>query len=318
MMTREVSLVAVVRRLTLSVVVVVVVGRVVTVLKPTEDGTVKTGAREDCGRLAVDEEVVVGTTIEGKEVGNGPMTGSGLIVSVIVAVSLDKVTVAVRVMGPAAAEEGADWEEELAGAEDEDAEDEGAEDDDAVTEGAVDCEGKLVLAWEDDDAVAPGWTVTVTVFVPGGTVTVMLLVMRLRLVELAAEEGVDCEEPWGLDCDAAPVEEAADAVVGNKVDTVGADASGDEVGTIPAGIVVRIRLASSMFAHPTITPSIVFIGSAKQAEPAAGQGMIWKAPPLAHVPNPPATHAAWPGVQAEPSVKVAKTLFSPCAARRLA
>lgn len=93
---------------------------------------------------------------------------------------------------------------------------------------------------------------------------------------------------------------------------------GEVVGTMPSGIVPRIRRASAMSAHPTTTPPVTFKGIAKHEVPGALQGVISKAPPSpGQVARPPAMHAAWPGRQADCSVKVAKMLFNSRAARTL-
>lgn len=142
----------------------------------------------------------------------------------------------------------------------------------------MDCAEEAVV---DGDAV-PGpsvLTVTVEVPVPAVTVTVEVLVMRLRAVESVAEDAVLVSE----------ADDAVDdAVAGGPVE----EAPSDVLGTIASGTVPKIRLASATSAQPTITPSVVFMGSAKQAELGSGHGMISNAPPLGHLPRPPATHAA--------------------------
>ncbi len=112
-----------------------------------------------------------------------------------------------------------------------------------------------------------------------------------ELVDAVADDAVDTEVVE------VPVESAVDER---------ADETVDELGTIASGIVPRICLATAILVQPRITPSVVFMGRAKQAVSAARQGMMSKPPVAAHVAIPPATHAVWPALQADCAVKVAK------------
>ncbi|KAH6847279.1 hypothetical protein B0I37DRAFT_397536 [Chaetomium sp. MPI-CAGE-AT-0009] len=118
----------------------------------------------------------------------------------------------------------------------------------------------------DDSVVGVGSTVTVTVPIPLVTVTMAVLV--LRLVEL-------------------PVD----------------DSSVDEPGSIASGMVPRTCLATAISVQPRMAPSVVFIGIAKQALFASLQRRIFQASPSAQVANPPATHATWPCWHADCSVR---------------
>jgi hypothetical protein len=155
----------------------------------------------------------------------------------------------------------------------------------------------------DSGVSASGLMVTVTVSTPADTVivavfvigSVMLLALEVPDVRepLDAEEVLDApaeldavDDPETLD----PAELAAPEELALVDETTPPVA--DAVGTKAAGIVPKIRLASSTLVQPKITPSVVFMGSAKQALPASGQGMISKDSPPAQVPSPPATHAA--------------------------
>jgi hypothetical protein len=146
-----------------------------------------------------------------------------------------------------------------------------------------------------EDAPRSGSIVRVTVTVPDDIVTVAVLVNSS--MEVIGVEALDPAVPDVGVAVTAPVDEA-----------VGSNA----LGTVP-----RIPLATAMSLHPSITPSVVFMGNAKQALP-AGQGMSSKLSPLAQVPMLPAIHAAWPSLQADCAVRVAKiSLYFRASARLL-
>lgn len=156
-----------------------------------------------------------------------------------------------------------------------------------------------VVEGVSDGGANSGSMVKVTVTVPEETVTVAVLVNRGR--ELAEAEVVaPSEEEPGLGAEVAVTASVEDAV-----------------GIRASGIVPRIFLASAMSLQPNITPSVVLIGIAKQALP-AGQGIRSKPWPLAHVPMLPAIQAAWPSLQADCLVRLAKmSLYSRASARLL-
>lgn len=149
-----------------------------------------------------------------------------------------------------------------------------------------------------DGASTTGSMVSVTVTTPDETDAVTVLVNRPMDVT-GAEVLASAEE----------LEPVTEVAVTPPVD--------DEVGRSASGIAPRIPLATSMSLQPKITPSVVFMGIAKQALP-AGQGMSSNPSPLAHVPMLPATHAAWPSLQADCVVNVAKmSLYFRASARLL-
>jgi hypothetical protein len=228
----------------------------------------------------------------------------GSMVRVMVAVLVPKVRVAVRVMGfgRRVAEVGSELSSELVS---------------EVDSGLV---AELVAVLEDrtEDAEAPGSrssveddsealearpddaepvTVgsTITVVVPVGLDTVTTSVLVLRPVWLPAEEELDSkEEPLPT---ADEVALAEDEPVDSEV---------DEAGSMASGIVPKISFAAATSVQPTTDPSVVSMGRAKQAALGARQGKILKPSLPVHLASPPATHATWPSVQADCSVKVAK------------
>ncbi|GAB1317525.1 hypothetical protein MFIFM68171_07735 [Madurella fahalii] len=149
-----------------------------------------------------------------------------------------------------------------------------------------------------DGASTSGSIVRVTVTAPDETDTVTVLVNRSMDVT-GPEVLVSVEE----------LEPVAEVAVTPPVD--------DAVGSSASGIVPKISWATAMSLQPKITPSVVFMGIAKQALP-AGQGISSNPSPLAHVPIFPETHAAWPSLQADRVVKVAKiSLYFRASARLL-
>jgi hypothetical protein len=121
----------------------------------------------------------------------------------------------------------------------------------------------------EDSVVGVGSTVTVTVPIP--LVTVAITVLVLRPVELPVED---------------------DAV--------------DEPGSMASGMAPRTCLATETSAHPTRTPSVMFIGMTMQAVLGTPQRVIFQASPSAQLANPPPMHAVWPRLHADCSVRVAK------------
>lgn len=79
----------------------------------------------------------------------------------------------------------------------------------------------------------------------------------------------------------------------------------------------RTAVASALFQQLTSTPSVVFMGSARHVVPAP-QRVISKAPAALQKPTFPLTHATWPGLQADCSVRPAKMELNAFAASRLA
>ena len=149
--------------------------------------------------------------------------------------------------------------------------------------------------------VRGGSTVTITVPVP--EVVSMTTVVTVPRVE------VDCKESV-LDGDADSVDAVADNALVTEVVEAPVESAVDErvdkLGTIASGIVPRICLATAILVQPRITPSVVFMGRAKQAVSARRQGMMSKPAAPAHVAIPPETHAVWPALQADCAVRVAK------------
>jgi hypothetical protein len=236
----------------------------------------------------------------------------GSMVRVMVAVLVPKVRVAVRVMGfgRRVAEVGSELSSELVS----------EVDSRLVAELVAELVTELVAELEDrtEDAEAPGSrssveddsealearpddaepvTVgsTITVVVPVGLDTVTTSVLVLRPVWLPAEEELDSkEEPLPT---ADEVALAEDEPVDSEV---------DEAGSMASGIVPKISFAAATSVQPTTDPSVVSMGRAKQAALGARQGKILKPSLPVHLASPPATHATWPSVQADCSVKVAK------------
>ena len=157
------------------------------------------------------------------------------------------------------------------------------------------------VAEEGVVVVRGGSTVTYVVPMPE-VVSITTVVMVLR-----AE--VDCEEPV-VDGDAEAVDAVADDALETEVVEApvesAVDERADELGTSASGTVPRICLATAILVQPRITPSVVFMGRAKQAVSAIRQGVMSKPPAAAHVAIPPATHAVWPALQADCAVRVAK------------
>jgi hypothetical protein len=310
-------------------------------VEKTSGGTVNAGggAKVKSG-TCLEDGAAVGSSSEEEEadsVGSAVADASGSIVKVMVAVVVERVMVAVRVM------RSVNWDEEMV---------EGRVDDldrkvevDSKTEvdaelevnaeleeeakvevdAEADVDSKTEVEEKDDDVAVMGSTTTVVVPTPLVTSTVVVLV--LRPVVLAVEKKPDdCEEPALVE-DTNPVDVADETltVVDNSVDAVDealpvADepvpvvaetlAVVDEPGSNnPSGIPPNTCLAFSTSVHPKIAPSVVFIGIAKHAMPGTRQGEISKPSPLVQKASPPATHAVWPLVQADCAVRVAKILL---------
>jgi hypothetical protein len=122
----------------------------------------------------------------------------------------------------------------------------------------------------------------------------MTSVLVLRPVWLPVEEEPDSEEESLPTADEVAL--AEDPV----------DSEVDEAGSMASGIVPKISFAAATSVQPTIEPSVVSMGRAKQAALGSRQGKILKPSLPVHLASPPATHATWPTVQADCSVKVAK------------
>lgn len=67
----------------------------------------------------------------------------------------------------------------------------------------------------------------------------------------------------------------------------------------------KISFAASVFVHPTYTPTVPFIGSAKQLSP-EGQTSMTKLPAALQFPVFPAMQAIWPAVHDEEKFRVEK------------
>ncbi|KAH6623611.1 hypothetical protein F5144DRAFT_495388, partial [Chaetomium tenue] len=261
------------------------VSRVVVEVKSVV-GLGSTGVKTRGGRRAV-RELAVGVSVGSPDSdsdgdGGGPAGGVtyGSIVRVRVAVPVERVMSAVRVMGSLRVSEG-------------DSEGNSEGDPEGVSEVVselVVVELTLELTVEltseedgdskgeveeriDDSEVGVGSTVTVTVPIPLVTVTMAVLVLR----------------PVGLPV-GLPVE----------------DSSVDEPGSIASGMAPRTCLATETPTQPRMTPSVVFTGMAKQALLASRQRRIFQPSPSVHLASPPPMHAAWPGLHADCSVRVAK------------
>lgn len=139
----------------------------------------------------------------------------------------------------------------------------------------------------------------------------MVLVLRPELDGEGEPVIVEDAESADAVADKLLVDEDAETPIESDV-----GGAADELGTIAPGIVPRTCLATATSAQPTSTPLVVFMGRAKHAVLAMGQGMMSKPSAPAQVANPPATHAVWPSLQADCSVRVAKMALKPRASCR--
>jgi hypothetical protein len=236
-------------------------------------------------------------------VGNAVADASGSIVKVMVAVVVERVMVAVRVM------RSVNWVEEVVeeriGVLEREVEVDSRSDADREVEvdprlelnskpeldAVVDEDVKEEVAEkeeEDDIALRLGPTTTVVVPTPLVTTTVVVMVLRpLVLADVSRLE--DCEEPVLVEeTNPVDVPDEAPPVVAETLAVV------DELGNKPSGMAPNTCLAFSTSVHPRIAPCVVFIGIAKHTVPGTLQGEIWNASPLVQKASPPATHAVWP------------------------
>jgi hypothetical protein len=244
------------------VAVVVVVGRGTGV--KTSEGTVKAGggAKVKSGTCWEDGAAVGSSSEEVVDsVGNAVADASGSIVKVMVAVVVERVMVAVRVMRSVNSVE--EVVEERIGVLEREVEVDSRSDADREVEvdprleldsnpepdTVVEADVKEEVAEKEDDiALGLGPTTTVVVSTPLVTTTVVVMVLRpLVLADVSRLE--DCEEPVLVeDTNPVDVPDEAPPVVAETLPVV------DELGNKPSGMAPNTCLAFSTSLHPRIAP----------------------------------------------------------------